>query len=133
MGRIKQTVTNQMAIEILSNGNRSVVNILTRIVDVISIIDPDELINKTEKQVGLGILQTLDKYQLYGNKIIILYNKCNKRPDRFIAILKAIEFEIVTKETINRITKLRSPNLLNEQWNRIIRFVNRKSSNFLYS
>ena len=89
MGRLKIFGTIEENFKIFSDGNPGAIKVLF------------ELMKQAEDKIGL-LLITLDKMQLYGSHIYMLWNDCcDRNINKVIKILELYELEIITQKDID--------------------------------
>ena len=54
----------------------------------------------------LGLFHLLDEFEIYGTEIYILWNdKCNQDIEKFILLIRATQFNIVTLKNLKRMAE----------------------------
>lgn len=99
MSRIELTDTGKDMLLKLAEGNPDAATALMAILRDGTVIDPQAWSGNG----GLAAIISLDEYGIYGGRIWCLYKDvCNEDSLKCIAVLRAVQCGIITREQLNR-------------------------------
>ena len=98
MSRIELTDNGMTMMLKLAEGNPGALTVLRKILRDGNIIDPQAWSGNG----GLAAIMNLDEYEIYGGRIWCLYKDvCDEDSLKFVAVLRAVQLGIITREQLN--------------------------------
>jgi len=96
---LKETDNNKKCITKLCQNNPGCIRSLVELAEYYDSI-------KNPHIEVLGLLHLLDEFEIYGTDIYILWNdKCNQDIKKFILLIRATQFNIVTLKNLKRMAE----------------------------
>lgn len=89
---------------------------------MVAILQGQEEIDPQNAMRGLGVILSLDTYQIYGTDIYILYSdKCGKDLRKMFMILRATQLGFFSSEKLKEMAhdQMRQVNLTDEEWTKL--------------
>jgi len=127
MSRLTLSDTTSSAITKMSEGNPGTITALSEIFKHTSRIDPQLRIG------AMGVLLSLDTYEIYGTEIYILYNdKCDRDIRRFLMLLRTVQLGLFNRTKLKTMAEdqARQINLTEKEWTDLDEGVCKKLTDF---
>jgi len=96
---LKETDDNKACISRLCQSNPGCIRSLVELVECYGPVHNPHI-------EALGLFHLLDEFEIYGTEIYILWNdKCNQDIEKFILLIRATQFNIVTLKNLKRMAE----------------------------